>query len=59
MNPETLQDVALAVAAERSIGRVLEQIVTGLAAQPGSRKGGASRQVAEGRRRAQQRRVGL
>jgi signal transduction histidine kinase len=34
MNPETLQDVALAVAAERSIGRVLEQIVTGLAAQP-------------------------
>ena len=34
MNPETLQGVALAVAAERSIGRVLEQIVTGLAAQP-------------------------
>jgi transcriptional regulator with GAF, ATPase, and Fis domain len=34
MNPEALQAVALAVAAERSVDRVLTQIVQGLAAQP-------------------------
>src|SRR6266542_507541 len=34
MNPEALQAVTLAVAAERSVDRVLTQIVEGLAAQP-------------------------
>jgi transcriptional regulator with GAF, ATPase, and Fis domain len=34
MNPEALQAVALAVAAERSVDRVLTQIVQGLVAQP-------------------------
>lgn len=34
MSPETLHDVALAVAAERSVDRILAQIVNGLAAQP-------------------------
>jgi transcriptional regulator with GAF, ATPase, and Fis domain len=34
MNPEALQAVALAVAAERSGDRILTQIVTGLVAQP-------------------------
>jgi transcriptional regulator with GAF, ATPase, and Fis domain len=34
MNPEALQAVTLTVAAERSVGRVLAQIVQGLAAQP-------------------------
>lgn len=35
MNPEALQAVALAVAAERSVDRILTSIVEGLAAQPG------------------------
>jgi transcriptional regulator with GAF, ATPase, and Fis domain len=35
VNPEALQAVALAVAAERSLGRILTEIVQGLAAQPG------------------------
>jgi transcriptional regulator with GAF, ATPase, and Fis domain len=35
VNPETLQAVALAVAAERSVSRVLAKIVEGLAAQAG------------------------
>jgi transcriptional regulator with GAF, ATPase, and Fis domain len=35
MNPETLQPVALAVAAERSLDRILAHIVEGLVAQPG------------------------
>lgn len=35
MNPEALQSVALAVAAERSLDRTLAQIVEGLVAQPG------------------------
>ena len=35
VNPETLQAVALTVAAERSVDRVLAQIVDGLASQPG------------------------
>ena len=35
MNPETLQAVALAVAAERAIDGILTQIVEGLGAQPG------------------------
>ena len=34
MNPEALQAVALAVAAERSVDRVLTQIVQGLVTQP-------------------------
>jgi transcriptional regulator with GAF, ATPase, and Fis domain len=35
VNPETLQAVALAVAAERSLDRIPAQIVEGLVAQPG------------------------
>jgi transcriptional regulator with GAF, ATPase, and Fis domain len=35
MNPEALQSVALAVAAERSLDRTLAQIVDGLLTQPG------------------------
>src|SRR5688500_17544888 len=35
VNPEALQVVALAVAAERSLDRILTGIVQGLAAQPG------------------------
>jgi transcriptional regulator with GAF, ATPase, and Fis domain len=35
MNPETLQAVALSVAAERSLDRILTQIVEGLVAQSG------------------------
>ena len=35
MNPETLQAVALAVAAERSLDRILARIVEGLASQAG------------------------
>jgi transcriptional regulator with GAF, ATPase, and Fis domain len=35
MNPEALQSVALAVAAERSLDRTLAQIVDGLVTQPG------------------------
>jgi transcriptional regulator with GAF, ATPase, and Fis domain len=35
MNPEALQKVALAVAAERSLDRTLAQIVEGLVGQPG------------------------
>jgi hypothetical protein len=35
MNLEALQNVALVVAAERSLDRTLPQIVEGLVAQPG------------------------